>query len=144
MAKRLLSCVCVALVLGATAANKQSHEDLMATSTKNKVRIGVHNKMKDSLLIYDQTHDRGDESQLHLEEILRVPPGEVAHWHAEEKRFFRLVPDGTKWHGEGIHVVTSGSGAAGRNFEIGEYDEDQLQELYPHEADKEIVTVGLF
>ena len=35
--------------------------------------------------------------------------------------------------GEGVHVITSGKDAAGRNFEIGQHSEEEIQRMYPEE-----------
>ena len=119
-------------------ANKDAHAALMTRSKSKKVRVGIHNKMDVDLLIYDQTHDHGNDSQLHLEQIMNIAPGKLEHWFTEEKRFFRLVPNGKEWHGEGVHVVTSGTGAAGRNFEIGVHSEDEIAGMYPEEIRDEM------
>jgi hypothetical protein len=61
-----------------------------------------------------------------------IKPGELFHWFTLEGRFFRLLPGhDSEWHGEGVHVVTSGVGAAGRNFEIGERNREEMERLYP-------------
>ena len=74
----------------------------------------------------------GKESQRHLEPMAVIKPGELFHWFTLEGRFFRLLPGhDSEWHGEGVHVVTSGVGAAGRNFEIGERNREEIERLYP-------------
>ena len=67
-----------------------------------------------------------------MEPMLVIKPGDLEHWFTEEERFFRLLPGhGSEWHGQGVHVVTSGKGAAGRNFEIGEHSREEMEKLYP-------------
>ena len=64
--------------------------------------------------------------------MLVIKPSELEHWFTEEERFFRLLPGhDSEWHGQGVHVVTSGKGAAGRNFEIGEHSREEMEGLYP-------------
>ena len=74
----------------------------------------------------------GKVSQMHMDPMVVIKPGELEHWFTEEKRFFRLLPGhDCEWHCEGVHVVTSGTGAAGRNFEIGQHSKEDMEELYP-------------
>jgi len=122
----------------AGGANKADHDALMARSTAKRVRVGIHNKLEDPILVFDHTHDHGKSSQLHLDPMLTVPPGALEHWFTEERRFFRLVPSGKEWHGEGVHVVTSGEKAAGRNFEIGAHDDEEVRQMYPDEMHDEM------
>lgn len=74
-----------------------------------------------------------------------VKPGELVHWFTLEGRFFRLLPGhDSEWHAEGVHVVTSGTGAAGRNFEIGERNREEMERMYPpdvHAKDDEMHRV---
>jgi hypothetical protein len=73
----------------------------------------------------------GKESQLHMEPMLVIEPDALEHWFTEEERFFRLMPGhDVEWHGEGVHVITSGKGAAGRTFEIGEHSEEEMRDRY--------------
>ena len=60
-----------------------------------------------------------------------IKPGVLEHWFTEEERFFRLPGHDCDWHCEGVHVINSGTGAAGRNFEIGQHSEEDTEDLYP-------------
>ena len=76
----------------------------------------------------------GKQSQMHMDPMAVIKPGQLEQWFTEEARFFRLLPGhDCDWHCEGVHVITSGTGAAGRNFEIGEHSEEGMEKLYPPE-----------
>lgn len=47
--------------------NKADHEKLMANgSTAKKVRVGVHNKLSEDILVFDHTHDHGEYAETDL------------------------------------------------------------------------------
>ena len=60
--------VCLWLLLTTPGlGNKADHEKLMAnSSTAKKVRVGVHNKLSEDILVFDHTHDHGEYTEKDL------------------------------------------------------------------------------
>jgi hypothetical protein len=48
------------LLVQPALGNKADHDKLMERSTKKKVRVGLHNKLKVDILVFDHTHDHGE------------------------------------------------------------------------------------